>query len=176
VPEAKKTCSYDEDMIKKFITTRVCQHSKKIGKDKPKAPKSYQIIDKSDDQSLQIISKCGKLAQISEVISEETKKAATQDLTKAQIKEKYNFDIDAQLIDGEVIGDDQIIQVSQGGDFDLHQVGIKKHIPCTKNFVIYEYKSPKTRRIIRLLSCTHTECTKVFRKWHNFFDHLRIHT
>jgi len=60
------------------------------------------------------------LAQISEVVSEETKNATSQDLTKAQIKEKYNFDIDAQLIDGEVIGDDHVIQVSQGGDFDLH--------------------------------------------------------
>ena len=54
------------------------------------------------------------------VVSEETKNATSQDLTKAQIKEKYNFDIDAQLIDGEVIGDDHVIQVSQGGDFDLH--------------------------------------------------------
>ena len=159
-------------MIKKFITTRVCQHSKKIGKDKPKSQKSYQICD----ESIPIISKCGQLASASKVVSEEKKCSVALDLTKAQIKERFNFDIDAELNDGELIGDDHIIQVSLGEDFDLHQVVIKKHIPCTKEYIIYEYKSPKTRRIIRLLSCTHKDCSKVFRKWHNFFDHLRIHT
>lgn len=68
VKQSKQTSSYDEEMIKKFITTRVCQHSKKIGKDKPKAPKSYQLIDKCAD-NVQIISKCGKLAEVTEVIS-----------------------------------------------------------------------------------------------------------
>ena len=69
-------------MIKRFITTRVCQHSKKIGKDKPKAPKSYQILDKSD-KTVEIITKCGKLTHVQENNSEETIKTSSKDLTKA---------------------------------------------------------------------------------------------
>jgi hypothetical protein len=64
-----------------------------------------------------------------------------------------------------------------GKDFDLGQVGIKKHVPKTEHFVIFEYRHQyEARRVIRLLCCTHDNCNKVFRKWHNFFDHLRIHT
>jgi len=64
-----------------------------------------------------------------------------------------------------------------GKDFDLHKVGIKKHVPKTTKYIIYEYRcQQEARRVIRLLHCTHPQCGKVFRKWHNFFDHLRIHT
>lgn len=98
-------------------------------------------------------------------------------LTMLQIKEKYGFDVEKNLVNGESIPQNHLIQVINGKNFSLHQVGIKKHVPNTDKYMIYEYKSPFNRRVIRLLNCTHEKCSgKIFRKWHNFFDHLRIHT
>ena len=40
-----------------------------------------------------------------------------------------------------------------------------------------EYRKPCTGRgTLRFMVCKHENCGKVFRKWHNFFDHLMIHT
>jgi len=39
-----------------------------------------------------------------------------------------------------------------------------------------------TKRMVKVLMCTmksvngNCNCNKQFRKWHNFFDHLRMHT
>ena len=48
------------------------------------------------------------------------------------------------------------------------------HIPATREFTIYKYLNKKTFRFLHLMSCD--ICSKCFKKWHNFFDHLRIHT
>lgn len=74
------------------------------------------------------------------------------------------------------MGPDVYFVVQSGKDYDLHKVGINKHVPNTSNFQIFEYVNPKTHRLIRFLSCTEEPCKKVFRRWHNFFDHLRTHT
>ena len=43
--------------------------------------------------------------------------------------------------------------------------------------MVFEYRKPCTRRgTLRFMVCKHENCGKVFRKWHNFFDHLMIHT
>lgn len=49
-------------------------------------------------------------------------------------------------------------------------------MPSTKLFRIFTFKNPKSKRFIKILKCDHSDCGKHFRKWHNFFDHLRIHT
>ena len=97
-------------------------------------------------------------------------------LSLDQIKEKYNFDFCAQLRDCEKVESDELVLVLDSDKFNLQEVGIQKHVPNTKQYLIFEYRSPTSRRVIRLLSCRHENCEKVFRKWHNFFDHLRIHT
>lgn len=66
--------------------------------------------------------------------------------------------------------------VQEGKDFTLEEVGINKHAPKTDNFIIFEFRALDTKRFQRILICTHCRCMKTFRKWHNFFDHLRIHT
>lgn len=68
------------------------------------------------------------------------------------------------------------VVVQTGATFDLKSVQIKKHVPNTKKFKIYTFKNPKSKRFIKILKCDHEDCGKHFRKWHNFFDHLRIHT
>jgi hypothetical protein len=100
------------------------------------------------------------------------------------VKEKFNFDFDAYLTDKEKKNKDinlddkeKAINLIEGKDFDLSSVVILKHAPKTSDFNIYEYRSlKKPRRVIRLLNCTYQGCDKVFRKWYNFFNHLRIHT
>jgi len=41
---------------------------------------------------------------------------------------------------------------------------------------VFSFKNPKSKRSIKILKCEEDSCAKYFRKWHNFFDHLRIHT
>lgn len=92
------------------------------------------------------------------------------------IKEKYSFDILEHVSQNENITACSIFQVMTPDIFDLKQVGIKKHVPQTKEFIIFEHRNTLSRKVVRLLSCTYKDCGKVFRKWHNFYDHLRIHT
>ena len=96
--------------------------------------------------------------------------------TMEEIKAKFDFDFKEHLKENELIEEKELIVVWDSEQFNLKQVGIQKHVPNTKNYMIFEYRSPNSRRIIRLLQCQHKNCGKVFRKWHNFFDHLRIHT
>lgn len=46
----------------------------------------------------------------------------------------------------------------------------------SKSFRIYKYKNPSTQRRLKILKCDFEGCTKYFRKFHNFYDHMRIHT
>ncbi len=48
--------------------------------------------------------------------------------------------------------------------------------PDTRQFRIFKYRNPKTRRNLKILKCDFEGCSKFFRKFHNFYDHLRIHT
>ncbi|CDW75002.1 krueppel-like factor 13 [Stylonychia lemnae] len=68
------------------------------------------------------------------------------------------------------------IQIIQGQDFDVHELRIEETVPLTKNFRIFKYKNPATRRFVKILKCDYDGCDIIFRKWHNFFDHLRVHT
>lgn len=48
-------------------------------------------------------------------------------------------------------------------------------------FKIYKYKNPQSKRNRQIYKCEHPACRKKqsqtsFKKWHNFTDHLRIHT
>ena len=74
------------------------------------------------------------------------------------------------------VGSDVMVTVETGKTFDLRSVQIKKHVPDTKLYRIFTYKNPRSKRYIKVLKCDHEGCDKWFRKWHNFFDHLRIHT
>lgn len=95
---------------------------------------------------------------------------------------KYEYQTTAKEIREECdafceMDDDLQVFVQTGKTFDLHSVKIKKHVPNTKKFSIFNYKNPKSKRFVRVLKCDHENCVKnLFRKWHNFFDHLRIHT
>ena len=50
------------------------------------------------------------------------------------------------------------------------------NIPDTRQFRIFKYKNPRTLRYLMVMKCDHNGCQSIFRKWHNFYNHLRIHT
>ena len=75
--------------------------------------------------------------------------------------------------------------VIEGRHLNLAKLGINKHVPATTDFIIVEYLGRNNLNVLKLyrfMLCQHTEavsqqkCSKIFYKWHNFFDHLRIHT
>lgn len=49
-------------------------------------------------------------------------------------------------------------------------------MPTSRHFRIFKYRNPTTNRNLKILKCDHENCQKFFRKFHNFYDHLRIHT
>ena len=74
-----------------------------------------------------------------------------------QIMEEFDFDFLGILNSNEKLipaseFETQDVSVMMGKDFDLRKVGIKKHVPKTSDFIIYEYRCQKeARRVIRLL-------------------------
>lgn len=84
-------------------------------------------------------------------------------------------DIREELIRNQ-IPEQAIVHVSQGKDFDFSSVKISDTIPQTRNFRVFQYKNPHTMRLVKILKCDFAGCSLFFRKWHNFFDHLRVHT
>lgn len=75
------------------------------------------------------------------------------------------------------------VSVKQGGSFSKNQLlKIFKLSPnairnnLTKDFRVYRYQNPATKRNLKILKCDFKDCKKYFRKFHNFYDHLRIHT
>ena len=52
----------------------------------------------------------------------------------------------------------------------------KLHIPNTRLLTHVIFYNPVTNRTSNLFSCDIADCGKIFRKWNNLFDHLRIHT
>lgn len=66
--------------------------------------------------------------------------------------------------------------VETGRQFDFSAIKIEESIPSTRNFRVFKYKNPRTQRVVKILKCDHGQCHMFFRKWHNFFDHLRVHT
>jgi uncharacterized Zn-finger protein len=48
--------------------------------------------------------------------------------------------------------------------------------PSSRNFRIFKYRNPRTHRNRTILKCDFDDCQMHFRKFHNFYDHLRIHT
>ena len=81
------------------------------------------------------------------------------------------------------------VKVVPGCDVDFKELSLKtidaKEMPSTRDFLVFSAMNPSSKRTVKMLVCTHKEgdgchggkpCDKAFRKWHNLFDHLRIHT
>lgn len=50
-------------------------------------------------------------------------------------------------------------------------------IPSIRTFTYVKYFKVKSKRWTHAFFCEHPSgCNRIFRKWHNLFDHLRSHT
>lgn len=81
-----------------------------------------------------------------------------------RVQSKYRLAVDTQ------------IEIIHGETIDLSSFEMKVHVPDTKNYSQVKFTNPSTGRTSNVFSCDHEKCGKMFRKWHNLFDHLRIHT
>ena len=89
-----------------------------------------------------------------------------------------------EMIRNEVPVECTYVEIIRGEDFSEEFVNsshfgkkMKKHnIPSSREFRIYKYKNPRTLRQLLIMKCDHDGCTQFFRKWHNFYNHLRFHT
>ena len=69
------------------------------------------------------------------------------------------------------------IHVIIGEEFDLSTLKCHDVLPSTRDFVVFQVYNPETKRRSMVLKCTYEGCCDmIFHKWHNFFNHLRIHT
>ncbi len=59
---------------------------------------------------------------------------------------------------------------------DIKLLNMQRMIPNTKNYTIYQFINKDTMRKNTLLKCEYDGCKKIFKKYYNFLDHLRIHT
>lgn len=85
-----------------------------------------------------------------------------EDLSDAEMAEQVPFDAK--------------IYVQKGSKYDMSTIKIEEAVPNTRQFRVFKYKNPRTMRQVKILKCDHKKCRMFFRKWHNFFDHLRVHT
>jgi uncharacterized Zn-finger protein len=70
----------------------------------------------------------------------------------------------------------KITNIVLGVNYDKCKNPIDVSFPNTTSFKIITVKKLSTNRHSKLLKCDHEDCHRIFKKWHNFFDHLRIHT
>lgn len=65
-----------------------------------------------------------------------------------------------------------------GHTCDLSDFEGRVYIPSSRNFLQIKFLNLASSRRVCVFMCleNHGHCRKVFRKWHNLFDHLRIHT
>ncbi|TNV73328.1 hypothetical protein FGO68_gene1753 [Halteria grandinella] len=76
---------------------------------------------------------------------------------------------------------DQVLSnflIIRGADCELEEFEGRAYIPLTKNFLQIKFINQSTGRRVSVFICLENcnKCQKLFRKWHNLFDHLRIHT
>lgn len=68
--------------------------------------------------------------------------------------------------------------LKHGSEIDLAHFEGRVPIPTSKNFIQIKFVNSKSGRHQCAFQCCEKNgtCNRVFRKWHNLFDHLRIHT
>ena len=93
----------------------------------------------------------------------------------ATVKKRWNLSLFNEIRASQSL----LVKVTPGSVFDPSTLTDKvrtEELPGTTNFVVFELKNPSSKRTLKILLCSYQKCHKTFRKWHNFFDHLRIHT
>ena len=67
------------------------------------------------------------------------------------------------------------IKVITGEEVDINSLPKSLVVPKSRKYRYIRYKCSKTQRWSQVFICDNG-CGKLFRKWHNLFDHMRIHS
>jgi uncharacterized Zn-finger protein len=69
-------------------------------------------------------------------------------------------------------------KVIPGAEYSPDLINIKNNQlpPDFVEFRVIKFINPQTKRHTQILKCDRDGCSKIFRKWHNFTDHSRVHT
>lgn len=105
---------------------------------------------------------------LSDIDDELLRNEIPPDVTELMFQRGDNF-TDSQI--SQIFADQRPSTERRGGNGGQRLVP-----PSTRNFRIIKYRNPKTNRSLKILKCDNPGCPKFFRKFHNFYDHLRIHT
>ncbi|TNV83754.1 hypothetical protein FGO68_gene10490 [Halteria grandinella] len=62
------------------------------------------------------------------------------------------------------------------GDYINATNKCRTHVPDSNEYLVIRYARQTSGRLTNAFMCTFEGCSKIFPKWHNLFDHLRIHT
>lgn len=80
------------------------------------------------------------------------------------IRDKLNLPADTEMI------------VEKGDGLDLSKFNGKLHVPSSRNFEYIKYVNPESNQWTHTFICRENGCGKIMKRWHNLFDHLRVHT
>lgn len=69
-----------------------------------------------------------------------------------------------------------MIEIIDGENYDFTNNNNTEYIPDTRQFKVYKFNNPETKRYLKIYKCNQNKCQRYFRKWSNFIDHLRVHT
>ena len=71
---------------------------------------------------------------------------------------------------------DTPIKCEYGDSIDLSSLEQQIKLPNSTAFRYIKHYNQRTSRWSQEFICDYDNCHKIFKKWHNLFDHLRIHT
>ncbi len=69
-----------------------------------------------------------------------------------------------------------IMKIQHGREIEFPPFVYKTHIPETDLYSLITFINRTTSRESKAFSCDYVKCGKLFKKWHNLLDHLRVHT
>ena len=69
-----------------------------------------------------------------------------------------------------------VVKVEEGINISSANFKTNIHVPCLKTYRFIRIYNTRSNRWSQLFICDYHHCGKQFKKWHNLFDHLRIHS
>ena len=75
-------------------------------------------------------------------------------------------------------------KVKHGSQLDFKKLKCQAKVPSSRSFARVKFRNKTTDRVLCVFVCQEElpgihereRCNKLFRKWHNLFDHMRTHT
>lgn len=91
----------------------------------------------------------------------------------SQVQRNENYQLKMSASTNQLILREEI----SGSAYDLDLIQIKEEDKTilSKDFLVRKYFNEKSRRMNTVIVCQFSSCKMIFKKWHNFMDHMRKH-